>query len=338
MLRQIQAASFSAEQVMDILQAGTTFGNGAILIDEYDNLIFDDILRRYPAWQRIDKRLAPGETTGGFEQSGIATARSAPVRNLGFTATGPTRAARTRRDIKALVANTSFGIFDRSVYQQQGRRFGNLEAKDVADLMTACMRRWSRLFYAGSVSSDALEFDGILTILTPGSTVAADESIYNAINSAIVDMMNTDEIDVMPTAILTNARVVFMLEQELLKMGNKLLYGPVYVGPSVMQLAQLYTPAGLLPLFVDPFNRAVAGTPVTYPTVIASEDKISWQYVEPLGMPGAEPKTFEIAMTNPLDLQYTTVQFGAIELLGGTDHHKRLNIENRTTVVDPTAE
>jgi hypothetical protein len=75
---------------------------------------------------------------------------------------------------------------------------------------------------------------------------------------------------------------------------------------------------------------------VTYPTLILSEDKVSWQYVEPLGQAGPEPKTFEISLTNALDLQYSTVQFGALELLGGTDHHARLNIEDRSAVVSIT--
>jgi hypothetical protein len=97
------------------------------------------------------------------------------------------------------------------------------------------------------------------------------------------------------------------------------------------------TAAGMLPLVVDRFNGSVAGTPVTYPTFIVSADKLSWQYIPPLGMPGPEPKLFEIALTNALDVQHKGVMFGAVELLGSTNHHARLNVQARTAVVDMTA-
>jgi hypothetical protein len=319
------------------LQAATTFANGAILIDEYDNIIFDDVLRKYPLWNRIDKRPAPGETTGGFDQTGVPTGRSAPVRNLGYTATSPTRAARTRRDIKAIVSNLEFTIFDRSVYQQQGRRFGNLEAKDVNDLNTAVMRHWQGLAYDGDDGVDPNEFDGLKALIGAGTTVTQSTSIIKAINEEIVSMTNTSTKDVMPTAIYTNAQVVWHISLELLKMGDRILYAPIQIGSTVFQVAQLATPIGFLPLFADPYNGVVSGTPNSYPTFIVSEDKLSWQYVEVLGMAGADPKTFEIALANDLDQQYSTLMFGAMELLGGTDHHSRLNIQDRTTVVDPTA-
>lgn len=340
MNKQIHGSFASASQLAEIysqLLASTTFGNGAIIVDEFDRILFDDVYRKFILWNRIDKRLAPGETTGGFDQTAVQTARAAARRNLGYTATSPTRAARTRRDIKALVADLEFGIFDLSVYQQQGRRFGNLEEKDLKDMVTAVMRLWSQKAYTGDVDSDANEFDGLRDILGAGSTVLAAASVIKSIEQAIVDMVNTSTRDVMPTAIYTNAQVVFYIEQELLKIGNQLVYAPIQVGSGVFQVAQLNTPAGMLPLIADPFNSVVAGTPNTYPTFIVSEDKLSWQYVEVLGQPGAEPKTFDLGLENDLDHRYKTLMFGALELLGGTNHHKRLNIQARTTVVDPSA-
>jgi hypothetical protein len=319
------------------LKAATAFGNGAILIDEFDRAIFDDILRRYMLWNRIDMRLAPGETTGGFDQTLTQSARSAPVRNLGFSTTSPSREARTRRNIKSIVADLEFGIFDLSVYQQQGRRFGNLEEKDVNDMVTGCLRLWSALAYTGDVNMDADEFDGLRVLLGAGDTVDATTSIVNAIAAEIVSLMNTSAKDVQPTAIYTNSQIVFRIEQELLKIGNKLVYAPIQVGQGVFQVAQLNTPGGTLPLIADPFNTVIAGTPDVYPTYILSEDKLSWQYVEVLGEAGAEPKTFQLSDDTDLDRRFKTLQFGAMELLGGTNHHSRLNIEDRTTIVDPTA-
>ena len=54
-VRSLQAGSIAE------LQAAVYLGPGAILIDEYDNQIMDDVRRVSIAWNRIDKRLAPGE-------------------------------------------------------------------------------------------------------------------------------------------------------------------------------------------------------------------------------------------------------------------------------------
>ncbi len=327
------AASYS----LDNLSAAVTLANGAILVDDYDDVVFDEVLRKYPLWDRIDKRLAPGENTNGFDQTAVGSARSAPVRNLSYSATSSSRAARTARAIKAIVANLEFTIFDRSVYQQQGRRFGDIEQKDINDLITSVLRRWQTLAYDGDITSDSDEFDGLKALLGAGTTVLATASVLKAIQDEIVSLTNSTARDVMPTAIYTNAQVVLFLEQELLKAGNKLVYAPIQIGSSVFQVAQLATPVGFLPLFADPYNSVITGTPNTYPTYIVSEDKLSWQYVEVLGQGGAEPKTFELSMATDLDTRFATIQFGALELLGGTNHHSRLNVEHRSTVVDPTA-
>ncbi len=320
------------------LYAATRFQPGAIIIDWFDPVIFDDVYRKYIGWNRVNKRKAPGETTGGFDQTAIGTARSAAVRALSFSATNPTRAERTRRDIKAIAKDISFGIFDLSVASQQGNQFGDLYAKDVTDEKNACMRWWNKLFYEGDIDSDPLQFDGLRELLGAGSTVAANASIVDAINQGVVTLMNSSDKDVMPTAIYMNAQVQFMIGQELLTIGEK---QPskinIFVGDRPMEIPALLTPAGQLPLIVDPFNKPVSGTPTTYPTFILSEDKVSWQYVEILNAPGADPKTFEIAQTNALDRTYKTVMFGALELLGGTSHHTRLNVITRATPIKPAA-
>lgn len=322
---------------VDTLSAANYFANGALLIDEFDPVILDDVRRECILWNRIDKRLAPGETTNGFDQTGIATGRAAPRRNLGFSATGPTRQARVPKTVKAIVADTTFGLFDRSVYQQQGRRFGNLEAKDVQDLMTACIRKWAVLSYLGDAASSDDEFDGLRTLIGAGTTVDDGASIIGAINTALISMMNDTDVAFRPTAIYTNARVIYLINLELMKIGDRLLYAPIKVGESVFDTAQLATPVGFMPLIADPWNTAVAGTPVVYPTYIMDETKLSWQYVEVLGAPGADPRTFEIALTNTIDLQYKCVMFGALEMLGtARGHFLRLNIEDRTTPVPPT--
>lgn len=334
----MQASEFFGANPGFRLSAATTFSPGAIIIDWFDPQIFDDVYRKFILFDRIDKRRAPGETTGGFDQTALGDARVAPVRNLGFSATNPTRAERTRRTLKAIVKDISFGVFDMSVGPQQGTPWGDLQAKDVADQKNAALRKWSSLAYAGDIDNDANEFDGLYELIGTATGVASNASIVDGINTAVATMINSSDQMVMPTAIYCNALVQFMIGQELLTIGEKQTSQvQIYVGGRPMTCQALATPGGLLPLIVDPFVKAAPGTPTTYPTYIVSEDKLSWQYAEVLGQPGGDPKTFEIVLTNALDRQYKTVMFGALELLGGTAHHKILNVASRTTVIKPAA-
>lgn len=319
------------------LQAATVLTDGAILVDEWSPLIFDDVLRESRLWQRISKDLAPGETTSGFNQTGVPTARAADPRSLGYTATSATRSESSRKDIRAIVSNVEFGIFNRSVYQQQGKRWGDLQMKDVKDMVTANIREWQRQAYVGNHTGVPEEFDGLRLLLPTGTTVPTTDSIILAINTKIVAMQNQTTRAVMPSAIYMNGRTLQMIEQEFLSVGNKLQYSTFNIGGNPFQIPYLPTAAGLLPMFVDPWNSAIAGTPDVYPTFIISEDKLQWQYVQVLGAPGPEPQTFEIALTNQIVQQYATIMFGALEMLGGTGHHARLNVYDRTTPIKPSS-
>lgn len=317
-----------------------TLAQGAILVDEFDRIIFDDVLRNFAVWNIIDKRLAVGDFTNGFDQTAVGAARAADKRAMSYSATTETRAARTAKEVKAIVRDMTFGMYDRSVYAQQGRKFGDLDAKDVRDMVTSCLRLWSDKFYNGDTDNSALEFDGLKDshLIGAGTTVTATTSIVKSLKQAVVDLMNSSTRGVLPTHILVNAQVREYISLEYAKAGASypmdIVQGPM---GRTSRVATLDTAAGELPLIVDPFLTIVTSTtPSTYPTFIISADKISWQYVEPLGYAGADPKVFEIAQTNALDIQHKCVMFGALELLGSTNHHSRLNVEARTTVVNPT--
>lgn len=322
------------------MQAATTLANGAILVDDYDRMIFDEVLRDYPMWNFIGKRLSPGDFTNGFDQTAVAAARAADKRSMAFSATSPTRVARTPQEVKAIVNDLTLGMYDRSVYQQQGRRFGDLTMKDVQDAVASCLREWSRQFHLGDADADALEFNGWRDQLSAHShIVVVDQgvSVVKTIQERVVTMMNSTARGVRPTFINLNARVRQIIGQELRLGGDRLIIERL---PGVGERVPfLDTAAGPLPLLVDPWNTVLTGDSAVdkYPTLIGSKDYMSWQYVEPLGQSGAEPKTFEIIMNNVLDSQFKTVMFGTLEMLGGGSHHQRLDVEDRATVVNPTS-
>ncbi len=320
-----------------------TLANGAILVDDFDRMIFDDVLREFPIWNIISKQLAVGDFTNGFDQTAVGNARAADKRAMSYSAASPTRVQRTPKEIKAIVRDLTFGMYDRSVYAQQGRRFGDLDAKDVRDCYVSVLRLWSDKFYNGDVGSDPNEFDGLkdANLIGAGTTVLSTASIVKTIKNTVVSMRNSSTKGVKPTHILVNPQIREYISQEYRKDGDKMPVDNDFGQGSSARSSRVEgidTSAGFLPLVVDSFNTDnTSTTPTTFPTFIVTAPLISWQYVEPLGMAGPEPKLFEIAMTNALDLQHKCVMFGALELLGAADHHVRLNIEARTTVVSPTA-
>jgi hypothetical protein len=342
MMRGLEAGVASRQAILDELYAtnqNNTFANGAILVDEWDPIIFDNLLRKFPAWNYVDKRPAVGDFTNGFQQTDYGAARSADKRSLSFSATSPTRSARTPREIKAIVRDLVFGIYDRSVYAQQGKKFGDLTMKDMEDVYNSMLSTWNDLFYNGSVSGNALQFDGLKTLMTAGSatsTILANKSVIKAIQNKIVDLVKVKK-NVRPDAILVNARVKQMIADEYLKAGAALVYIQPAGANQGQRIPTIDTAVGDLPLIVDPFNTVVSGTPDSYPTFIIQSEFLRWEYIEPLGFAGPEPKVIELPMTTAADQQYKGVQFGALDIYGVGVNHWELDVQDRTTVVDPSA-
>lgn len=324
--------NMSPQMYVDKMEAANVFSNGALLVDDFDTVIFDDLMRAAPIWSFIDKRKAVGDFTNGFYQSALGTARYADKRSPSYSATSPTRAARTPQEVKGLWRNLEFGLYDRSVSSQQGQRFGDLTAKDTSDIVVSIMKLWNDGFYHGDVNNSALEFNGLKALIGAGVACGATTSVVKFLQEKVLAMSNTTARDIKPTHILANGRVRQIIAQEYFLTGEKM---PVIPGTRGEQFAALDTVVGALPIVVDPYNTVDIATPNDYPTYIVSGDKLSWQYIEPLGYAGADPKVFQIALTNTIVQQFTGVMFGALELLGGTDHHARVNVADRTVVITP---
>jgi len=138
--------------------------------------------------------------------------------------------------------------------------------------------------------------------------------------------------------LIVNAQVREFISLEYASAGQN-FPGDSVQGPGARSssVSVIDTAMGPLQIVVDPYLSMIAGTPNSYPTILYSADKASWQYIEPLDAVGPEPKVFQFPRTNTLDDQYKGVMFGALELLGADNHFKRLNVEHRDVVVNPTA-
>lgn len=340
-IRDFRAAS---QRMMMLRAAGTppniSYGEGFIVHDDYDKVLFDDLNRDYPMWNLIPKVPTLSDFTTGFLQSGVGAARMVDKNSIAFSATTQTRSAHTPIEIKAITTDRTFGMYKRSLYAQMGSRYGDLTQKDILDMKKAMLDVWNDKLYNGTVVGDALDFEGLKILVGSGTAVAATTSVIRAIQEAVLAMVNSSTKRVRPTAIFTNAIVSFYVKLEQLKMGDKfVVIKPNNPGNTGEPATYIDTVVGPLPLYVDAFNSVVSGTPNTYPTFILSMDKLRWEYVEPLGNPSPEPTLFEFPMETTLDQKHKGIMFGALDGDGFSSnvHHVRLNIGARTTVVDPTA-
>lgn len=318
-----------------------SYGEGFIVHDAYERTIFDDLRRKFPMWGSgaYENHPANSDFTTGFLQSAIGAARAVDKNTLTFSATTETRSARTPIEIKAITSDRNFGMYKRSLYSQMGSLYGDLTAKDIKDIYTAMIAEWQRQFYAGDATGSPLEFDGLKKLLATGPTISAGVSIIKTIQAKVVTMMNSTTKMVMPTHILANPVTAYQItqEQQKMKIGADWVAAPNSTFVQGVPARTLDTQAGVLPIISDPFNPVISGTTNVYSLFIVSADKLRWEYVEPLGQAGPEPKVFEFPMTTILDTPYKSIMFGALDGDGFSDHFARLNFEDRTTVIDPTA-
>ncbi len=330
-------------EIARLKAAGTppniSYGEGFLTYDYYNPVIFDDLLRKFLVWDLLTKHPANSDFTTGFLQSAIGAARMVDKNTLTFSATTATRSAHTPIEIKAITSDRNLGMYKRSLYNQMGQRLGDLSAKDVKDILTSIFAVWNDKLYTGTVSGSATDFEGLKILIGSGTTVSATTSIVKSVQQKVVDMMNSTTKQVMPTHILANPATAYSMtqEQQKMKIGADWVGSPSTVVIQGVQLQAINTQAGLLPIIPDPFIPVTVGTPNNYPLFIISNDKLRWEYVEPLGQAGPEPKVFEFPQTTILDTPYKGIMFGALDGDGFSDHFARLNCEVRTTIVDPTA-
>lgn len=339
-LRNVQAQSV---RIAALKAAGTppniSYGEGFITHDAYNRTIFDDLRRKFILFFELTKHAANSDFTTGFLQSAIGAARATDKNAITFSATTATRSAHTPIEIKAITTDRNFGMYKRSLYGQMGNLYGDLTQKDISDMTVAMFAEWSRQSFNGDANAQPLEFEGLKRLIGAGVGYGATTSIVKTIQNKVVVMMNRTDKMVMPTHIIANPAIAYSITQEQAKMkiGADWVGAPSTVIVQGVPCASIDTQAGKLPIISDPFNSPLVGTNSVYPTYIASMDKLRWEFVEPLGQAGPEPKVFEFPMTNVLDTPYKGIMFGAIDGDGFADHFARLNFEERAVAVDPTA-
>ena len=310
--------------------AADYLGNGAIEINMYESEIADLVRRDSVALTRFDKKLASGHPHRYFEQTAIAQAAFTDPRNIAPTPTGPTRVERYA-PIKALTAQTNFGIFDTEVTRQQGQ-FAKVEATDVDDVTSAITVAAGTSIWTGTdtniTTPTSIQLPGLANQITNRSQVLAGASIVDAIKAKVASIMANPTYKVRPTGVYLNPVLADFIDREAKAQSIK-LDSVVVAGVTVEGIR---TQAGILPLISDPFIgyttdgsygfTAPTGTNVNYLMFILTEP-----WVEVPVVNGGEantsldPRLFQLGLIGNLAAQYVGLWFLTVIAKGPSYAH-----------------
>lgn len=319
--------------------AADYLGNGAIEINMYEREIFDIVRRESVALQRFDRRLATGHPHRYFEQTAIAQAGFTDPRNIAPATTGPTRVERYA-PIKALTAQTNFGLFDTEVTRQQGQ-FAQVEATDVEDVTSSIVVSAASAVWNGTdtslTSPTSIQFPGLANQITNKSQIGIGASIIDATKAKVAAMMANQVYNVRPSAIYLNPVLADFIDREA-KASSIKLETMVVAGVTVTGVS---TQAGILPLVSDPFIGAASDGSYGFTAPAAGQSNyfafiVSEKFVEiPVINGGGEgasldPRVFQLGMVGDLAAKVVGVWFATVIAKGASYAHAMLAVTRPT--------
>jgi len=317
-------------QAVNLQAAADYLGNGAVEVPEFESEIMDVVRRSTFALQRFPAVPATGHPHRYFEQIAIAQAAAIDPRNISATATGAQRVERSLF-IKAISAQTNFGLFDKEVTEQQGR-FTNVIAKDIMDILNSVQIKSAKMIWTGTDTSltapTTLEYMGLLTQITSHATIALGASIIDGLKTAVAKMMADTSFDVTPTAIYINPLLGDLIDQEAKAASLSLKEVNIAVGVTV---SGINTQAGILPLIMDPYipQDAVGAYGFADPTagnsnffaVILSEKMIERPVISG-ATHNPNPRLFQLGLLGNLSGQFVGLKFDHLVAKGPSYAHK----------------
>ena len=319
----------------DAMSASADFlGNGAIEINLYESEIADLVRRESVFLNRVDMVDATGHPHRYFEQTAIATGGFNDPRNIGPTPTGPTRVERAAM-IKAITAQTNFGLFDVEVTRQQGQ-FASVEAKDIEDIANGIIVTAASAVYTGTdtslVTPTSLQFVGAFNQITNKSTYLTGVSIIDSLKAKVASMMANTTYKVRPTAIYVNPVLGDFIDREA-KAASIKLDEVVVAGVTVEGIR---TQAGVLPLIPDPympsptdnsygFTAPPAGS-ANYLAIIATEKWVEMPVING-GTGNKKPRMNQLGLLAGLQGQYVGYWFLSLIFKGAGYAHAAVGFQ-----------
>lgn len=305
---------------VNLSAAADYLGNGAIEVPIFQREISDIIRRRGVLGQRLEQlnlyRPATGNPSRWFQQTALPNNQAyTDPRNITVTASNNTLRQEFSLQIKALVGQINFGLFDREVTQQQGI-YTQLQAKDLEDMVTGLYQLEDVHLWTGAAPSitDTTSTDicGLATQIT-NTAQNTSGSIVDFIRTQVAKIVANKTYVARPTAIYLDPMLLDLIEQEVKNQPTTLrnvMLGTMEVVPGV-EVSAMNTAAGKLPL-VPAWELAYLQTPgsgntTNYACFIISEPMLEYHYVG-----DKNARVFQLGLVSDLQQKFVAVKFGAL--------------------------
>lgn len=306
-------------------------GTGAIHVPVFESEIMDKTRKRGTLLQRVKTKPATGHPTRYFEKVAHENKyQFVDPRAIDHALNTAIDRVEHSALIKAMVDGITFTMFDKEVTNQQGL-YGNLQAQDLAEVVTDMLDAQDRAVWTGAATSlmdnssaGKAEYCSVLTQVTKTGTIAAEARLSEAIIHGVAALMYNKQYKATPTAIYMNPLDKARLDTQEMNEKDKVKTYDVEVLPGIV-INGLMTAAGILPIITDVYCPQGK-------ILITDENLLERQYVT-----DPNPRLFELeksdTKTGAHDLadRYIAVLFDTFIVRGGSYGHMVLTIDGVST-------
>ncbi len=291
---------------------------GAIHVPVFENVILDNTRKRGTLLQRVKTKAATGHPTRYFEKLPHDSKHNwIDPRHIDHALDTTVERVERSAYIKAMTDGITFGLFDREVYNQQGNKFGDLQAQDLSEVITDMLDAQDRNVWTGTASDlmDSTNHDycSIVTQITNTGNIGAEERLTKAIIQNVAELMYNLEYAVKPTAIYMNPMMKARLDAQEMDAADKIKQYDVEVLPGI-KINGIMTAAGILPIITDVYcpEDTIA---------ILDEALLERQYVT-----SATPRLYQLGTEKDLATRYIAILFDTFIVRGGSYGHRLLKV------------
>lgn len=313
----------------------TTEPGGMRIDDLFQPQILDILRRRGVFGQRIPAVPATGNPSRYIEEVALPGNQAfVDPQNLVGTPGTPNRTPKSL-EIKALIGQMDFSLFNVEVSQQQGQ-FPALETRDFNNLVDGMMKVHDKALWTGTstgpTDSVGLQYSGYYNQLDDASNpfttgVAAGVSIIDTFRNLVAQMMSDEDNEVIPTASYWHPLAIDFMEKEAKEL--EITFTSLEVTPG-RTVNAIRTAAGDIPIIPDPLMGKVQITDPNdaYPVAIVTEPLIEYHYVTT-----PEPRVFELGLAAGLARKRVVLKFGAPVYKAADRAHALLKVADDWDVV-----
>ena len=276
-----------------IQATAATLLDGFVVRQDFSSTIQRYLRRETVMWQLIRKRPAEAEIVkdpreGQFPDAGFVDKIGLnPPENdtdqpsyLDLTDPG--------QEVKAMGGVIKFGHFARSLYDQQGRPYGETISDRTDKLMVRIARSLEEALFVGDVATNPLSFNGISKQMAIGHNFTADTNAGDSVITKLrrIVRLATSDVNILRkiTHIWCSGLALEVIEEEI---GNSVEYLHQSEVVPGLQVPSIMTQVGRIPIVATPYILDLAGgSSDTFDTVyyyLIDMDCMVWKGIYPQG-------------------------------------------------------